>query len=71
MRIKEDDRLPEKIASSLKEGSVAGFVPNVDKLLKEFYNLRSIDSETGLPKKEKLLSLDLTKLSDLLYNKNI
>jgi len=71
MKRKDNNRLSEKIASSLKVGPTEGVTPNADKQLKEFYKLRSIDSETGLPKKEKLLSLGLTKLSDLLYNKNI
>jgi len=70
MRAK-DDKLPAKIITPLNEGPTVGVAPNADKQLKEFYKLRSIDSETGLPKKEKLLSLGLTKLSDLLYNKNI
>jgi len=61
-----DDRLPKKIMIPLKEGPAAGSVPNLELMLKEYYQLRGLDAN-GRPLKEKLHSLGLSDLADKLY----
>jgi len=50
---REDDRLPLKILSPVKEGAAAGSVPDIEKMLSEYYELRGLDSD-GVPKREAL-----------------
>lgn len=61
-----DDRLPKKILIPLKEGPAAGSVPNMELMLKEYYQIRDLD-DNGRPLKEKLNSLGLSDLADKLY----
>jgi aldehyde:ferredoxin oxidoreductase len=56
---REDDMLPSICTEALKEGSTAGKSPNMDILLKEYYNFRKWDWNTGKPSKEKLGELGL------------
>jgi len=57
-----DDRLPKLILTPLKEGAVAGSVPDMELMLKEYYELRSLDAE-GRPTRDKLHSLGLFELA--------
>ena len=57
-----DDRLPQRILTPLKEGAAAGSVPDMELMLKEYYNLRGLDAK-GYPLKAKLTSLGLSDLS--------
>jgi aldehyde:ferredoxin oxidoreductase len=50
---REDDRLPLKILSPVKEGAAAGSVPDIEKMLSEYYELRGLD-DRGIPKRETL-----------------
>jgi len=57
-----DDRMPKRLMTPLKDGPVAGSVPNMEFMLKEYYKLRGLDSN-GRPLKEKLHSLGLADLA--------
>lgn len=64
---KKQDKLPKICLEALKEGSSAGKSPDLELMLKEYYNLRDWDWATGIPKKEKLLELGLEEESRELY----
>ena len=57
-----EDRLPQRIMTPLKEGPVTGTVPDMALMLKEYYELRSLD-DGGRPSKDKLHSLGLAELA--------
>lgn len=59
---REDDRLPEIVRRPLKEGATAGIVPDLDRMLKEFYTVCGWDWETGKPGKQKLAELGLDRV---------
>ncbi len=61
------DKLPRICTSALNEGSTAGIEPDMEKMLKEYYHFRGWDWETGWPKKEKLLELDLPEAAAEMY----
>jgi aldehyde:ferredoxin oxidoreductase len=58
------DRLPDICSKALDEGSTAGQVPDMDRLLMEYYNHRQWDPETGMPSGEKLRELDLAEVAE-------
>jgi len=62
----KDDRLPKRILTPLKEGAAAGSVPDVGKLLREYYEIRGLDME-GKPKKEILIKTGLEDLVKKLH----
>jgi len=57
-----DDRMPKRILTPHTDGPVAGSVPNVELMLKEYYKARGLDAN-GRPLKEKLNSLGLSDLA--------
>jgi aldehyde:ferredoxin oxidoreductase len=59
----EEDRLPDPCVKVLDEGSTAGLVPDMELLLKDYYNYRKWDIATGKPTKEALEELGLTDLA--------
>jgi len=61
-----DDRMPKQIMTPLKDGPAAGSVPNMELMLKEYYEVRGLDAN-GRPLKEKLNSLGLSDLAAKLY----
>jgi len=61
----KDDRLPPRLLEATKEGGHAGKVPNLDAMLKEYYELRGWMN--GIPTKEKLRELDLSYLIPKIY----
>jgi aldehyde:ferredoxin oxidoreductase len=61
------DKLPKICLEALKEGSSADKVPDMDLMLKEYYEFRQWDWETGKPMKNKLLELGLTEQARDLY----
>jgi len=65
---REQDRLPEICMRPLDEGTSADLVPDMDKMLREYYEYRSWDWETGKPSKEKLLELGLNQVAEDLYS---
>ena len=62
----KDDRLPKRILTPLKEGAAAGSVPDVEKLLREYYGIRGLN-EDGRPKKEVLIKAGLEDLAKKLH----
>lgn len=65
----EDDKLPKICLETLTEGSTAGQTPDMDRLLREYYEHRGWDLETGKPTEEKLIELGLTQAAKDLYPK--
>jgi len=55
----KDDKLPKKLLTPLKEGSAKDMVPDLNKMLKEYYKLRKWD-ERGYPTRE--------AIDDILYD---
>jgi len=62
----KDDRLPKRILTPLKEGAAAGSIPDVGRLLREYYEIRGLDKE-GKPKKEVLIKAGLEDLAEKLH----
>jgi len=56
---RKDDYLPKIVLTPLNEGGTEGRVPNIDKMLQRYYEVRNWDHKTGKPKKEKLEQLGL------------
>jgi aldehyde:ferredoxin oxidoreductase len=55
----KDDKLPKINLQVVNEGGIAGRSPDMAVMLKEFYNFRKWDWNSGKPTKEKLLELGL------------
>jgi aldehyde:ferredoxin oxidoreductase len=55
----KDDKLPKINLQVVSEGGIAGKSPDMAVMLKEFYDFRKWDRNTGKPTKEKLLELGL------------
>lgn len=64
---RKDDRLPAIASRALKEGATAGREPDMDLMLKEFYDVSQWDWDTGKPKRSKLIELGLQKVAEDLY----
>lgn len=64
---RNDDRLPAIASKALKEGATAGREPDMDLMLKEFYDVSQWDWDTGKPKRSKLIELGLQKVAEDLY----
>ena len=58
----EDEKLPKRIMTPMESGPTAGSVPDMDKMLREYYEIRGIDPD-GRPGKERLLELNLEGLA--------
>ena len=56
---REDDRLPSINLVALKEGSTANKSPDMDLMLRDYYDYRKWDWDTGKPTREKLRELGL------------
>jgi aldehyde:ferredoxin oxidoreductase len=65
---RQQDCLPEICLRPLDEGTSADLVPDMEKMLREYYDYRSWVWETGRPSKEKLLELGLTQVAEDLYS---
>lgn len=63
----KDDRLPKRLMTPMTEGPTEGSVPDMDKMLAEFYALRRLDEE-GIPTKQVLEDIGLPDLAALLNN---
>ena len=60
----KDDHLPGILMRPLPDGGTEGHVPNMEKMLTEYYALRGWDSVTGKPSRERLMSLDLVDVAE-------
>jgi aldehyde:ferredoxin oxidoreductase len=52
--------------TAIEDGPTAGSVPDMDKMLAEFYELRGFDA-SGVPKKETLEKIGLTDLAQMIH----
>ena len=50
----EDDRLPDFMLTSLKDGGSLGFTPELEPLLTGAYKEHGWDTDTGMPNQETL-----------------
>jgi aldehyde:ferredoxin oxidoreductase len=57
------ERLPPLLLKPLEEGGTGGYVPDVERLLDDYYRVRGWDRETGKPTQETLLSLGLGEVA--------
>jgi aldehyde:ferredoxin oxidoreductase len=58
-----DDILPELVMKSIPEGGTEGHVPNIQKMLADYYTLREWDKATGKPSKKRLESLGMPEIA--------
>jgi aldehyde:ferredoxin oxidoreductase len=63
----EDDALPPRLRQPLAEGASAGAVPDMERMLPEYYRLRGLD-ERGWPRAEKLEALGLGRVVEVLLH---
>jgi aldehyde:ferredoxin oxidoreductase len=59
----KDDVLPELITRPIPEGGTEGHVPNMQKMLPEYYALRDWDKSTGKPSKKRLETLGMPEIA--------
>ncbi len=64
---REHDKLPRICLAALDEGSAAGVEPDMEKMLRGYYQFRGWDWETGRPTKAKLLELGLNQVAAEMY----
>jgi aldehyde:ferredoxin oxidoreductase len=64
---REQDTLPKICLDALDEGTTAGVQPNLEVMLKEYYEYRGWDWATGKPTREKLIELGLNQVAADLY----
>jgi aldehyde:ferredoxin oxidoreductase len=66
---RKNDILPKAFLQPYSDhpASADGFVPDFDKMIKAYYEIRGWDLKTGIPKKEKLISLGLEWLVEDLW----
>jgi aldehyde:ferredoxin oxidoreductase len=65
---RDGDKLPKICRDALSEGSTDGIEPDMDLLLKDYYEHRGWDWETGRPTKDKLVELGLDQAAQDLYS---
>ena len=65
---REHDTIPKICLDALDEGTTAGVQPDLEVMLKEYYQYRGWDWETGKPGKEKLIELGLSHVAEDLYS---
>ena len=63
----EHDVLPNRLMTVMDSGPTQGSIPDMNLMLKEFYELRSLN-EKGIPDRVVLEELGLTELAARLYN---
>jgi aldehyde:ferredoxin oxidoreductase len=64
---RKDDKLPKICLQALSEGSTAGTKPDMNLLMKDYYQYRQWDWNTGRPTEQKLKELDLEWVAKDLY----
>lgn len=60
----EDDVLPELALRPINGGGQEGHVPDLDKMLPEYYALRGWNSTTGKPSRQRLKTLGMAEIAD-------
>jgi aldehyde:ferredoxin oxidoreductase len=64
---RDHDRMPRILTTALDEGTAAAVEPDLEKMLKGYYQFRGWDWATGRPTKEKLLELGLNQVAAEMY----
>ena len=59
----KDDVLPELAIRPIPEGGQEGHVPNMEKMLPEYYAIRDWNKATGKPSKKRLESLGISEIA--------
>jgi aldehyde:ferredoxin oxidoreductase len=59
--------MPKIAITALKEGTSAGVVPDMDGMLKEYYDFMQWDWDSGKPKRDKLVELGLDDVAQDLW----
>jgi aldehyde:ferredoxin oxidoreductase len=59
----KDDVLPELVMRSIPEGGTEGHVPNLQKMLPQYYALRDWDKSSGKPSKKRLECLGMPEIA--------
>ena len=62
----KDDRLPARLMTALEAGPTEGSIPDMDRMLAEFYELREFNAD-GIPEKQVLEKVGLNELAGLLH----
>ncbi|MDP8256577.1 MAG: aldehyde ferredoxin oxidoreductase family protein [Candidatus Alcyoniella australis] len=62
----EDDKLSKRMMTPIQDGPTEGSAPDMELMLKEFYELRAIN-EKGWPARDRLIHHKLKYLADALY----
>jgi aldehyde:ferredoxin oxidoreductase len=65
------EKLPELILRPLEEGGTEGHVPDFDTMMREYYEYRRWDWETGKPLPDKLEELGMQDIAADLWGKAI
>ena len=65
---RKDDKLPRIVTKALSEGSSAGKSPDMDVMLKEYYDFMKWDWATGKPTKEKLVESGMPDVAKDLWS---
>ena len=61
----DDDRLPKKLLAAVQDGAAAGSVPDIEMMMKEYYEIRGLDMK-GVPTKETLTAVGLADVAEKL-----
>ncbi|MBN1137534.1 MAG: aldehyde ferredoxin oxidoreductase family protein [Anaerolineae bacterium] len=61
-----NDRLPRALSIPKRDGT-RGKIPDMDRMLKEYYACRKWDWQTGKPRREKLIGLGLADIAEELW----
>jgi aldehyde:ferredoxin oxidoreductase len=56
--------MPELAMKPIPEGGTEGHVPNMQKMLPEYYALRAWDTVSGKPSKKRLNDLGMSEIAD-------
>ena len=63
----EDDKLPEIALRPIPEGGQEGNVPNMAKMMPEYYAIRDWDKVSGKPTKTRMESLGMGELAATMH----
>lgn len=65
---RRSEQLPELLFRPLTEGGTEGNVPDFETMLREYYQVRDWDWETGKPSREKLEALGMSEIANELWS---
>jgi aldehyde:ferredoxin oxidoreductase len=63
----KNEKLPGILMKGLEEGGAAGQLPDVERLLSDYYQARQWDRSSGKPTTKKLLELGLDEVAAELH----